>query len=415
MMRLLILSESIFREQRFGKIPYTPPYDVDLDVGELNDPDGLAFSAFDYDVTVVHVINPEHHSIGYFLNIPKVSQDAKIALENGRSIICLPQSHNFRPERQRGSELGAPVYAWIKQLGIELQDNLGEDIKASGAGKAQAIQEYLEYAPRYHQVVINPSIALAYRLAVVDDTDIVVGLEYPVCKGMLVILPPPLLNSQTYFLALSKLVGVARRYYERSQRRIPVGDIPDWLTSYRVPRAIELDEQIKKLEEEKAEYDKLAYVLYGTGDELEDSVALLLRKLGLIVDPQPSGANIDLKARHPRLNIGFAVEVTGTKGTIQKDSNKAIQAWQYLNDRSGTSEEDDRLVIVANTEYHLDPTQRRSEPFSPPVVKLLGSNGVLLITTTELYQLWKAIHEGMLTADDVISNLHKKSGLYQSN
>ncbi|GAI31537.1 unnamed protein product, partial [marine sediment metagenome] len=92
--------------------------------------------------------------------------------------------------------------------------------------------------------------------------------------------------------------------------------------------------------------------------ELVTSVALLLNEFGLDVQPLPLGANIDLKARHPQLNIGFAVEVTGTKDVIRKDSNKVAQAWQYLNERAGTPEENDRLVIVANSQYHLDPKQR---------------------------------------------------------
>jgi hypothetical protein len=226
-------------------------------------------------------------------------------------------------------------------------------MKASGAGRARAIQDYLKYAPQYHQIVISPPIPPANRLVVVDDTDIVVGLEHQIGKGMLVILPPPVFDTNSYTLTMSTLVGVARRYYEKAQRRIPVGDVPGWVQQYLVPRAKELDEQIQILADEKSELDRVAYILYGTGDELEDSVLLLLQKLGLMVDRQPPGANIDLKARHQVLGLGFAIEVTGTKGTIQKDSNKIAQAWQYLSDRSGTPEEQYRLIVLANTQCHL--------------------------------------------------------------
>ena len=322
-----------------------------------------------------------------------------------------PTVKNFRPESL--DEYGDPVYDWVRILGVELQDNFGHNFVPSGAGLAEVVKEYLKLAPDYYQVVAKPDIIPQRRLAVVDGTDIVVALEHQVGDGTLVILPPPMLGDGNYFTALMRLVDVARRYYERAQRRIPIGDVPDWLDEHLAPRAKELGAKISTLEAEKAKYDDLAYVLYGTGDQLEDCVALLLRELGLNVDPQAKGANIDLKAVHPSLSLGFAVEVTGIKGTIQKDSNKISQAWQYISERSGTSEEDDRLVIVANTENHLDPRLRTRDSFSPDAVKLLSNNGVLLITTLQLYELWKSVEEGNRTPDDVVRELHGKVGVYR--
>lgn len=411
-MRLLILSEEIDHEQKFGKVRYAAPYDVHLDIGDLNSTNDFRFSVFDYDVAIIIIEKLQYHSMGYYQNLPKLLRDSRIALENGRSVICLPKSRNFRSEKL--NEYGMPVYDWVRQLGIELQDNVGTDIKASGAGKAQVIQDYLRYAPQYHQIVVSPPIPLANRLTVVDDTDIVVGLEHQVGKGMLVILPPPIIDTNTYILVMFGLVDLARRYYGKMMRRIAVGDAPDWLGQFLVPRAKALEEQIHTLADEKAELDRAAYVLYGTGDELETSVSALLQRLGLTVDPQPPSANIDLKARHPMLGLGFAIEVTGTKGTIQKDTNKIAQAWQYLSERSGTPEENDRLIILANTQCHLNPNERRDDAFTPNVVNLLADKGVLLMTTFQLYVLWKSVYEGRLSADDVIRNLHGKSGLYRA-
>jgi len=307
------------------------------------------------------------------------------------------------------------AYEWLKHFGVELRDNEGEDIRPSGAGRAQVIQEYLKCTPRHYQIVTKPKSDPRSRLAVVDDTEIVVGLEHQVGKGTLVILPPPAFGESDYYLMMSRLLGVVGRYYDRAQRHIAVGDTPDWLSNYLVSHAKALDDQIKKLADEKGKYDKLAYVLYGTGDELETSVALLLNEVGLDVQSQPPGANIDLKARHPKLNIGFAVEVTGTKDVIHKDSSKVIQAWQYLNDRAGTPEENDRLVIIANTQYHLDPKQRNHEGYTPDIVRLLSNNGVPMITTLQLYEQWKAVHEGYRSSDDLVRELHSNSGLFRKS
>lgn len=399
-MRVLILSEAIDHKQRFGKSTYKPPYDVHLDVGDLNVTDQFIFSVFDYDVSIVHIREPAYHTHGYYQNLPKILQDSLIALQHGRSVICLPESCNFISVLSR--QEGMSAYEWLRNLGVELQDNIGFDIKASGAGRAQVIQEYLKYAPIYYQIVTKPDSTPKSRLAVVDDTEIVVGLEHQVENGTLVILPPPKLDDDHYLLVMPRLIRVALRYYDRSQRRIPLGDTPEWVDAYLVPHAKELETQITELADEKEKYDRIAYVLYGTEDELETSVALLLKELGLEVEKQSRGANIDLKARNIKLNTGFAVEVTGTKDIIHKDSNKVIQAWQYLNDRVGTTEEKDRLLIVANTQYHLDPKKRKRESYTRDITKLLGNNGVLMITTLQLYELWKLAYEGRRPADDIV-------------
>jgi hypothetical protein len=86
--------------------------------------------------------------------------------------------------------------------------------------------------------------------------------------------------------------------------------------------------------------------------------------------------------------------------------------WQYLNDRTGTAEEKDRLVVIANTQYHLDPKERKRESYTPNTAKLLGKNGVLMITTLQLYELWKAVYEGRMSADDVVKELYNSSGLF---
>lgn len=412
-MRLLIVSETIWFMQHPSEGAYDVPTDIQLDIGDLND-EHFNFSVFDYDVSIVHIRRPSSHTLGYYKNLPKLRQDSSLALEHGHSVICLPDSRNFISHGFSGTYAreGMSAYEWLNHFGVELRDNEGEDIKSSGAGRAQVIQEYLKYSPKYHQIVTKPLSDWRSRLAVVDDTEIVVGLEHQVGKGILVILPPPTPLEKDYYLAMSRLLAVARRYYDRSQRHIAVSDAPDWLTNYLVPHAKALDDQINELADEKAKYDKLAYVLYGTGDELTTSIALLLNELGLDVQSQPRGANIDLKARHSRLNMGFAVEVTGTKDVMRKDSNKVAQAWQYLNERAGTADENDRLVIVANSQYHLDPKQRNQEGYTPDIAKLLGKNGVLMITAPQLYEQWKAVHEGDRSSDDLVRELHSSSGLF---
>ena len=407
-MRLLILSETIYRQQRRAEGKYTPPYDIELTVTNLNDAPFFT-SVFDYDVAIIHITNPSGGSRGYYDNIAKILRDTQLALVHGRSIICIPESTSFQPGD--GRVIGP--YLWLKELGVELQENIGHGITPVGAGRADVMLRYFKNVPAYWQRVSIPESEPRHRLAVVNDTQIVVGLEHEAGSGALVILPPTSLEPEKYTLSMMNLIDVARRYYERAQRHIFTGDAPDWLGRYLVPRAQELAGEISILEAEKELYDQLAYVLYGSGPELEDCVALLLRKFDLILDRQEPGANIDWKATHSSLNLGFGVEVTGTKGTIGKDSVKVAQAWQYISDVAGTPEEHNRLLVVANTELHLAPGERKRDSFSTDVENLLGKNGVLLITTFQLYNLWKSVNEGRKNAEEVVQELAAQSGVFK--
>ena len=57
-------------------------------------------------------------------------------------------------------------------------------------------------------------------------------------------------------------------------------------------------------------------------------------------------------------------------------------------------------------------SRRRVATYEEPV-KLLGNNGVLLLTTVQLYDLWKSVHEDRRAAEDIIAELHEKSGLFK--
>lgn len=226
-MRVLVLSEIISSMQATSKSPYYPPPDVQLDMGDMSKRENFTFSVFDYDVSIVHIQEPgsffSYSKMGYYNNLPKLLQDSSLALEHGHTVICLPNSRNFISESM-DQRRGMSAYEWLEELGVELRDNEGEAIKPSGAGRAQVIKEYLKYAPKYYQIVTKPITAPSSRLAVVDDTDIVVGLELQVGRGTLVILPPPTLDDNNF----GNYPLTSSRYYEIKGWLNPFYDFPNW-------------------------------------------------------------------------------------------------------------------------------------------------------------------------------------------
>jgi len=58
---------------------------------------------------------------------------------------------------------------------------------------------------------------------------------------------------------------------------------------------------------------------------------------------------------------------------------------------------------------------RKREGYTPEIAKLLGKNGVLMISTLQLYELWKKVYEGRKSAIDVVKELHDSYGLFESS
>lgn len=363
------------------------------------------YSIFDFDITFVHLTYKT-------LPMPIISKlvfDTKLALQNGRVIIYLP---NLSEESKE--ERSVTTFSWSKTFGIELRDNAGKNFEAVGRGKTISVQEYLEIVDEYKQIIIAPEhIQSQQVLVTVKNSKIVIGAEFQIENGELVVLPPPSMKVG-HELLITKLTNLAQKYNERTLRHTYVENKPEWISEHLLPRLKQINSDLSKLELERNDLELISSVLYTTGDNLEKSVEFLFSRLGLETFPQAKGANIDLKAKHPVLGLGFAIEITGVKGIIQKDTNKIAQANQYYFDSVGTPEENDKLIIVANTEYHLDPKQRKPIAFTEHVIRLIGEKS-LLITTYQLYNLWKSVYENKKMAEDIITELHTKSGIYKSN
>lgn len=413
-MRLLIIFEKIHHEQTVGKVPYRPAYDLHLETGKLRD--DFSLSVFDYDVTFVNIVETEDTPIQYYASLPKLVKDINRALDNGKIVVIFPGSRNFSTEKIRdyaNNVYGEKVFNLLARVSfgemgkpLLLNENEGTDIRPTGIGKAKVFENYFKLVPQYFQIIEAPVIPPNERLAVVGDTDIVVGCEINHSNGgKLVILPPPIIGNN-YIYNMSILVDLGKYFYEKIQRRIPVGDTPEWVEPHKTTRSKKLTEELNALEKEIEKYQLIEYALYGTGDKLQESVTGILEDLGLEVDPQPKGANIDLKAKHPNLKIGFAIEVTGTRGTINKKSNKTTQAWTHVQEVEDTPEEGDKLIILANTQIHLAPSSRTADSFTRDVVSLAERGDILLLSTVQLYRLWKEKEEGNKKPKDILAKLY---------
>ena len=355
----------------------------------------------DHHVTIMH-FSSQH--LPYEATFQRWSSYTSLALDQGRTIIIIagvPLSH----EDKR-------IHEWLGSLNIYPKVAFGNNIQLTQHGKAQVFQDYFKNVNEYLAVWITADKRISEkRIAVIGDTELVIAAEYSIGKGKIVVLPAPLYDENLLHEVIPSLYNMARKYYEDMQKRIFVGDEPPWMLEHKTQEHLQIIKAIENLELRKQELDMITYLLYGTGPELEDSVELTLEKLGLEVKKAPPGANIDFTARNADETIKLAVEVTGTTDKIKKASKKVSQAWTYSLKKE---DEEEKLVLMANTYIHL-PIEDRSDKlhFTPDVENKFTSITALLMTTADLYFLWKDVHEKKRNADEVLKLLYESTGVLE--
>lgn len=189
-----------------------------------------------------------------------------------------------------------------------------------------------------------------------------------------------------------------------------------WFDKIKPVEYSELEQKRDECQEKIRHLDEIIKVLHTQGKELEEAVAELLSDLGDGIVPEPQdtaerNAPIDLKVTLPGIEEDrrFAVEITGTKSGVRKDDKKAHDILVYLNFHQGDDSE--KVILLANTYFELDPDERHGRlHFSDEVKNPLGKQGVLLMTTVQLYEIWRGVKESRLNLREVIEQMYSQVG-----
>ncbi len=252
---------------------------------------------------------------------------------------------------------------------------------------------------------------LVEPLAVMTKSNEIISGAIDLGNSYLVFLPGIKAKSsmEEKLLALTKIGGIAAHYFKKGASEpevVPEG--ADWVENY-FPKDKEYDEQILTLKEKKARLGQFKPLLYGTGGSLEKSVAAVFDQWGCDVKETPSGHSIDLKAGTAD-GKKLAIEVTSAKKNLRKGSGKNLQLPQYfLNEK----QDDEKLILIANTYREVDPSEREEEHFSPNILKVMTPMGVCVLTSYDLYRLWRRTEKKLSSADAIIRSLIKCDGLYE--
>lgn len=214
---------------------------------------------------------------------------------------------------------------------------------------------------------------------------------------------------------VSQLYKIGMAQYEKNlQNFVEFPKAPEWLTKYKIKQEVDLDQSIQKLESEIHEleiqhknFDKIDALLYGTGESLESAVEVVLKDMGCSVEKLEKGATVDLKAH---LNeMSFVLEVTGVDEKIYKDNKHFAQILQYLPYR----EEKERIVLLANTYRNKDVSERMGkEHFTKPVLELSRDNHFCIMTTCDLYFVWRDYKSGV-APEKLLAQIFRAEGEFK--
>jgi hypothetical protein len=239
-----------------------------------------------------------------------------------------------------------------------------------------------------------------------------VSFERRIGKGSIIYLPK--YNSARKREAFNSLLKICQEYYLRQQNNIyeqarakSKSEIPEWVQKYRTDRHDNIPNEINTLRKEEEFFDRICYLLYGKDERLEDEVGLVLSEFGISTKKATKGESIDLICSAETAGFEFFVEVTSSNRSV--DIKKVAQ---FLDIRRRYP--DIKVVIVANAFCNLDLHERiDKDKFTEKMVNALAPFDVLMMTTVDLYFLWKGMYEKGLDKTEVLTLLRESKGIFE--
>ena len=183
-----------------------------------------------------------------------------------------------------------------------------------------------------------------------------------------------------------------------------VATAPEWLVA-EMPAGYQTRfAEIQRLSAEMNAMDRMARLLWETGDALHEAVRETFAGIKLEVDALaavPSVVAVKLNSKQRLL-----VHVVATDSVIEKKSPEIASIFRVVHEIAGS---DDRVVLVANSD-RLTPPKTRPPAVSAEAVDLLTRLGVNLLPSTTLFALWTQSQQEAQRARVYLERLHAQDG-----
>ena len=288
--------------------------------------------------------------------------------------------------------------------------------------------------PTYHNASTTDDEVDVLAISEVTDDPIAVAIKYRGFPGTLVFLPtydlPQVgdhVPEEVIRFISSRLDSLGNYYYEESRRELGVKlESPPWLLEYRAKAAKDADKELEDLEKAKAaslarrdRYDRMLTLINGYGEPLQKAVGELFGKewFGFDVEETERGYPIDLFVKNPRTGQALAMQVTGVVGKFNQSDKHFGALMGYLPENEGKNVGGrvERVVLIVNTHRDTPLASRTVDDISVQVQNLAKRNGICLIRSCDLYNLWNVWVNSpeKFPADDIFKQLFECEGIWQ--
>lgn len=376
-------------------------------------------------------------------------------LKAGGVVICLTYAtteiegaksryrilHDDPPRREKTTDTRATSYDWLPFEILEATElyrrqNFGTDFRLKK--KSEEFKRYFDNVKIFHKVIEGGVFtedkkewkfqyfeylkqSKEFLLTSCDMEVIAVNhvTNDPIAcviyyqGGSLIFLPQSNLTPSS---AIYYLFEIGKKYYELNREKIGIDhDAPEWITDYKTEQEKIIDDKISLLNDElkkemskRSRFQTINALLYATDKLLEKSVMLVFEDFNFNVKKADIGSNKDLIVEDNSGNR-LLVEVTGVKGKINSKTRKMTQLWDLVMEK----ESNEKIMLIANTYREKEPTERSGEEnFTEKVITLCEKNEICLMTSTNLFSLWKDVLEKKKTPEQLIDSIINTNGVY---
>lgn len=224
-------------------------------------------------------------------------------------------------------------------------------------------------------------------------------------KGSLILLPQ-LKDAKCITKLLRQLTDVIRQKYITGNNSDDVE--PTWINQITLADEEKLINEKKAIDEKLGLYKRIKRILYQTGNALVDDLTGVFKMFGL------NTRNLDYKGEQDieieEGNTKFIVEVKGKDSFANVDDLRQLLDW-YVNEESKNEskipEKQIRGVFIINHYRKMHPDMRK-EALSEKALKLAIKNEFVVLTTLDIFDLFKKHSKSPITKDDVLKLFESK-------
>jgi hypothetical protein len=200
------------------------------------------------------------------------------------------------------------------------------------------------------------------------------------------------------------LASIKRELSAMDRMGAPSTTTPPWALTELPPEYEETVREIDRLQQSERRLRRMAGLLWETGEPLNKLVRDAFREVGFKTELTPDGETYDVTVD---LSQGrLLIEVTGLEGNITKASKKIAQV---LHART-IARSDDRVGIVVNVYRERAIGERTTlEVASREALELLVGLNAFIVTTPDLFQLWKLARTDASQARQAVEGLRVAS------